>query len=79
MFLANQWYRLQGYSLNPQDISVKKCKVMLWKTVKDILDIAGYDIATVEHELILNNRNMTTKQSLPVAWSGYANLQQGGE
>jgi DNA polymerase, archaea type len=31
----------EGYSLNPQDISVKKYKVMLWKTVKDVLDIAG--------------------------------------
>jgi hypothetical protein len=27
---------------------------MLWKAVKDILEIAGYDVAAVEQELILN-------------------------
>ena len=45
---------------------------MLWKTVKDILEITGYDVATIEQELILNNKNMATKQSLQVAWSDYA-------
>ena len=69
----------EGYSLNPQDISIKKYKVMLWKGVKDVLEIVGYDVATIEHELVLNDINMATKQSLPVAWSGYTNLQQGGE
>ena len=44
----------EGYSLNPQEISVKKYKVMLWKAVKDILEIAGYDIAAIEQELISN-------------------------
>ena len=66
----------EGYSLNPQDISVKKYKVMLWKAVRDISDIAGYDMVAMEHELVLNSRNMATKQSLPVAWSGYANLSK---
>ena len=41
----------EGYSLNPQDISIKKYKIMLWKAIKDIMEIAGYDIATVEREL----------------------------
>jgi hypothetical protein len=41
----------EGYSLNPQDISIKKYKIMLWKAIKDILEIAGYDIATVKREL----------------------------
>jgi hypothetical protein len=68
-----------GYSLDAKDISTKKYKVMLWKAVKGILDIAGYDIATIEHELVLNNINRTTKQSLQVAWLGSANLQTGGE
>ncbi len=27
---------------------------MLWKAVKDILEIAGYDIAALEQDLILN-------------------------
>ena len=35
---------------------------MLWKAVKDILEIAGYDIATIEQELIC--ANMTAQQSL---------------
>jgi hypothetical protein len=35
---------------------------MLWKAVKDILEIAGYDIATIEDELIY--ANMTAQQSL---------------
>ncbi len=67
----------EGYSLNLQDISVKKYKIMLWKAVKDILEIAGHDIATIEQDLICIN--MTTQQSLQVAWSGKANLQTGGE
>jgi hypothetical protein len=50
---------------------------MLWKAVKDILKIAGYDIATIEQELIC--KNMTTQQSLQVACLGKANLQTGGE
>lgn len=40
----------EGYSLNSQDISFKKYKIMLWKAVKDILEIAGYDIAALEQE-----------------------------
>lgn len=65
-----------GYSVNPQDISFRKYKIMLWKTVKDILEIAGYDITTLENELILKDSNMATMQSLRVAWPGDANLQQ---
>jgi len=58
----------EGYSLNPQDISFKKYRVMLWKTIKDILQITGYDVATIEQELILNEKNMVTKQSLLGVW-----------
>jgi hypothetical protein len=58
----------EGYSLNSQDISIKRYKIMLWKATKDILEIAGYDIASIEHELIIINKNMATKQSLRVAW-----------
>jgi DNA polymerase, archaea type len=47
----------EGYSLNLQEISVRKYKIMLWKTVRDILEISGYDIATIEQELILNNKD----------------------
>jgi DNA polymerase elongation subunit (family B) len=44
----------EGYSLNPQEISIRKYKVMLWKSVKDILEIAGYDIAALEQDIVLN-------------------------
>jgi hypothetical protein len=30
---------------------------MLWKAVKDILQIAGYDIAVIEQEFILNSKD----------------------
>jgi hypothetical protein len=43
--------RIKSYSLNSQDISIKKYKIMLWKAIKDILKIAGYDIAALEREL----------------------------
>ena len=46
----------EGYSLNPQDISVRKYKVTLWKTVKDILEIVGYDITILKQELILDDK-----------------------
>jgi hypothetical protein len=40
---------------------------MLWKAVKDILDLEGYNTATIEYQFVLNNMNMATKQSLHVA------------
>jgi DNA polymerase, archaea type len=46
----------EGYSLNPQEISIRKYKVMLWKAVKDILEITGYGIAALEQDLILNRK-----------------------
>jgi DNA polymerase elongation subunit (family B) len=45
----------EGYSLNSQDISIKRYKIMLWKATKDILEIAGYDIAALELELFEPN------------------------
>jgi DNA polymerase, archaea type len=44
-----------GYSLNYQDISVRKYKLMLWKTVRDILEIDGYDISSLENELVFDH------------------------
>jgi DNA polymerase, archaea type len=40
-----------GYSLNHQDISIRKYKLMLWKTAKEILEIAGYNTRSLEQEL----------------------------
>lgn len=47
----------EGYSLNPQEISIKKYKIMLWKALKDILEIASYEIATIEQELFSNRKD----------------------
>jgi DNA polymerase I len=44
-----------GYSPDYQDISVGKYKLMLWKTVREILKIAGYDISSLENELIFDH------------------------
>lgn len=44
-----------GYSLDYQDISVRKYKLMLWKTVREILKIAGYDISSLENELVFDH------------------------
>ena len=43
---------------------------MLWKAVKDILEIAGYDIATLEQELILDNED-GHKAGPPSGVAGY--------
>jgi DNA polymerase elongation subunit (family B) len=42
---------LESYSLNPQEISIRKYKTILWKVIKEILEIAGFDIAAIEQEL----------------------------
>lgn len=44
----------EGYSLNPQEISIRKYKTMLWKSVADIVNIAGHDVATLKQELFPN-------------------------
>ena len=64
----------EGYSLNVQDISVRKYKIMLWKAVKDILQIAGYDIVSIEQELILNSKSGQIAEP-PRGLAGYANQQ----
>ena len=40
-----------GYSLSYRDISIRKYKLMLWKTVKEILEIARVVISSVEQDL----------------------------
>lgn len=44
-----------GASINPKDLSLQKYKVMLWKTVKDILEIGNCDVNTLEIELGIEN------------------------
>jgi DNA polymerase elongation subunit (family B) len=54
------WYesdsKMKGYSTNIQDISITKYKHVLWNKIKDILEIAGYDIKAIEQELILDGK-----------------------
>jgi DNA polymerase elongation subunit (family B) len=64
----------EGYSLNVQDISVRKYKIMLWKAVKDILQIVGYNIVSIEQELILNSKSGRIAEP-PRGLAGYANQQ----
>ena len=59
----------EGYSLCPQEISIKKYKVMLCKAVRDIVEIAGYDVAELE-QLIANKSNGHTAEP-PSGVAGY--------
>lgn len=45
---------------------------MLWKTIRDILQIAGYDVATIEQELILYDNKDGRKAEPPSGMAGYA-------
>ena len=57
----------EGYSLNPQDISVRKYQTMLWKIVKDVLEISGHDLAAIEEELFQPNISHMVTPSRGVA------------
>ncbi|MGC2570591.1 MAG: DNA polymerase domain-containing protein, partial [Candidatus Nitrosopolaris sp.] len=68
----------EGYSLNSQDISIKKYKIMLWKAIKDVLEIAGYDIARLERELFDNTISHMAMPSRGVAGiTSYTSLVSG--
>lgn len=45
-----------GASLDPQDISVRKYKAMLWQVVKDILEILKCDLDSLAQEFCLENK-----------------------
>ena len=45
-----------GYSTKVKDLSVMKYKEILWNKIKDILEIAGYDIKGIEQELIIDEK-----------------------
>jgi hypothetical protein len=61
----------EGYSIDPRDLSIKKYKIMLWKAVTDILQIAGYDVAALEQELILHSNKDGHKAEPPSGMAGY--------
>jgi hypothetical protein len=44
-----------AYTAKIKDLSVIKYKIILWKVIKDILEIAAYDIAGCEEEIILDH------------------------
>jgi len=48
-----------GITLDSNEISIKKYKVLLWNSVKDVLEVAGYNIATIEEEFLIGNHNKT--------------------
>ena len=41
----------EGYSLNYREISYRKYRLMLWKAIKELLEIAGYDVGLLEKEI----------------------------
>ena len=49
-----------GITLDPNEISIKKYKALLWNSIKDILEVAGYNIATIEEEFFTDNGNKTS-------------------
>ena len=42
----------RGYSTKIKDLSIKKYKQILWNKIKDILEVAGYNIAKIKQDLI---------------------------
>jgi DNA polymerase elongation subunit (family B) len=52
--LANK----RGYSTKIKDISIKKYKQILWDKVKDLVEIAGYNIVYIEHDILYESKEM---------------------
>lgn len=48
---------------------------MLWKAVKDVLQIARYDVTALEKELTLDNNEDGHKAEPPSGVAGYASQQ----
>jgi DNA polymerase, archaea type len=46
----------EGYSLNHREISYRKYKLMLWKAIREVLKIAGYDVDSLENEIAVTGR-----------------------
>jgi DNA polymerase, archaea type len=46
-----------GISLDPKHISIQKYEIMLWNSVKDILEVTGHDVSTIEQDMIPSRRN----------------------
>jgi hypothetical protein len=71
--LANK----RGYSTKIKDLSVAKYKEILWDKIKDILEVAGYDIKAIEQELIIDKKyGSYSKASL---WRGQVNPSRNNQ
>ena len=74
------WYESlsnkRGYSTKVKDLSVKKYKQILWDKIEDMLEIAGYDIAATEQELISNYKDDHMANPPSMAWLSNANFQR---
>jgi DNA polymerase, archaea type len=55
------WYESlsnkRGYSTKIKDISIKKYKQILWDKIKDMLEIAGYDVTDIKQDLLYENKS----------------------
>ena len=56
------WYESlsneRGYSTKVKDISIKKYKEILWDKIKDMLQIAGYEVDKIKLEIIEGSKIM---------------------
>jgi hypothetical protein len=52
--LANK----RGYSTKVKDISIKKYKQILWDKIEDMLEIADYNVAKINEDLLDENESM---------------------
>src|SRR5215213_2942262 len=51
--LANK----RGYSTKIKDLSVKKYKQILWDKIKDMLEIAGYNVVKIKQDLLYESES----------------------
>jgi hypothetical protein len=47
----------RGYSIKIKDLSVTKYKEILWNKIKDILEVAGYNVTDIKQRLLYENES----------------------
>ena len=52
--LANK----RGYSSKIKDLSIKKYKQILWDKIKEMLEIANYNVDKIKQDLLYENESM---------------------
>jgi DNA polymerase, archaea type len=53
----------KSWSVNPADIDILKYKQMLWNTVREILEIAGYDVKDLAKEFGVKNQERSKRNT----------------